>query len=345
MQERLNFIRNSVTATRIATEINHETTPHIDEQFMRIAEREASKSGAFFSTIAPELLISPTRPDAIRHSKTFLPPNPYSTEEVNNTIGLVDLMLGEQVHEISTVFNDETRRLNLFNNLRSENNQPGKKFIIVSNHLQLPDQGFTMGFLHKSAKEQGTDRLENHLTAVIGRVIGYFQLGNANVIDDILRKAGSVLKTFPAGGSEALCETETEQQTLMLYRGICNHHSKQAFSELLSMQSGRIICMAPSGEQDRVDSTHKIVSMRIFSKGTCEMIIEASKSDATIIPLFVDYGTDKSIVKFLPPRTVSSIKDCHEIGKDIAAIGTHARGLASKDVDSKHRFTQAIRYG
>jgi hypothetical protein len=341
IQERKATLGHLFEAGRLALELSNETTPRIDEQFLSIAGRVARQDGALFSVMQPDLLIGDARPDSIRHNRTLLQPNPLSTEEVNSTLGLIDLMLGDQVPELQSIFTKAALDVQMFEKLKPTPEAPGTKFLVVSNHLQLADQGFTMGLFHKVANEQGIDRLENHVTAVIGRAIGYFQFGDMNVVDDILRKVGSVLKTFPAGGSEALSD---EEQALLIYRGICNHHTKQAFGELINSRDGRIIFMAPSGEQDKFDDKRHVVTMSAFGKATNQMMIDACKEGALVVPAFVDYGNDVSIVKFLDPRQVSSIEECHEIGKDIAMTGTSLRGAASSTYPDIKRFNIPIRY-
>lgn len=329
-------------SVRIAFELGRDTTPHIDAQFMAIAEREAAKEGGLFSVIDPGLLEGPNRPDAIRHDLTLLPPNAVTNQEIADALFLVDLMLGEQVPEITEKFAEATDKVGIFERLQHDRTRASGKLIVVSNHLELSDQGFTMGFLHKAAAEHGVERLENYLTAVIGRVVGYFNFGDKNVIDGILRKAGSILKTFPNGGSEAL--TEDEQKALRLFREICNHHTKQAFAELMGTQNGRIITMAPSGEQDRYDTDEGVVRMRCFGKGTCNMIIHACMEGATVLPVFVDYSPTKSIVKFLDTCTPTSMDACHEIGHQIAAVGTEERAKMVKQAPDEKRFMTPISY-
>ena len=329
-------------SVKIAFELGRETTPHIDTQFMTIAEREAAIEGGLFSVIDPDLLEGPNRPDAIRHELTLLQPNAVTDQEIADTLFLVDMMLGEQVPEITEKFAEATDRIGIFERLQHDRTRPSSKLIVVSNHLELSDQGFTMGFLHKAAEQHQVERLENYLTAVIGRVVGYFNFGEKNVIDGILRKAGSILKTFPSGGSEAL--TEDEQKALRFFREICNHHTKQAFGELVGAQNGRIITMAPSGEQDRYDAEQGVVHMRTFGKGTCNMIIDACKQGATVLPVFVDYSPTTSIVKFLDTCEPASIDDCHKIGEQIAAVGTEARAKKSKEFPDEKRYKAGIIY-
>jgi hypothetical protein len=335
-------LSNLFAAGQLALELASETTPKIDEQFLGIARRVADQDGALFSVISPDLLVGHCRPDAIRHNRAFLPPNPISGEEVTETLSLIDIMLGEQVTEIQSVFAKASNDLQLFDRLEPTKEAPGSKFMIVSNHLQLSDQGFTMGFLHKVAKEQGIDRLENYLTAVIGRAIGYFQFGELNAVDDVLRKVGSVLKTFPSGGSEALTD---EQKALMIFRGICNHHTRQSFAELLNSREGRILFMAPSGEQDKHLDDRGVISMTPFSKATCQMMIDACREGAQLVPIFVDYGNDASIVEFMDARRASNLDECHQIGQDVAMTGTILRGRASAKYADIGRFRVPINYG
>ena len=81
-----------------------------------------------------------------------------------------------------------------------------------------------MGLLHKVARNKEIDRIENYMTTIIVRTMGYFYFGQLNAVDDVLRKLGSTHKTFPNDGCTAL-QTD-EQQELMIFRAICNHHTK-----------------------------------------------------------------------------------------------------------------------
>jgi len=334
-------LSNMVSAGTIAVELSKETTPKIDEQFLSIAERVSAADGSLFSVIGKEALIGSMRPDGIKHNLTYLKPNPISDEEVRNVISLEDLMLGQQIPGLKDKFADYIDKHDIFSQLQPNKDKPGKKFLIVSNHLQLPDQGFTLGFFHKVARDQGIDRLENFSTAVIGRVIGYFQFGGLNVIDDVLRKVGSVLKTFPSGGSEAL---STEQEKLMIFRGICNHHTKQAFHEIINSRQGQLIFMAPSGEQDKYSKDNNVVTMSAFSKSTSQLMIDACNDGAIVMPVFVDYGADASIVEFAEPRQVKNMDDCREVGKEIARTGSIQRGMASVKHPDIKRFKVPIEY-
>lgn len=330
---------------RLAAELAHEATPLIDERFLAIGRRviEAS-SNPFFSIIDEPLLRGESRPESVNHHLTLLHPNPQSTQEVSDQLNKVDLMLGNEAIELTDTFGAYAKKHDLFERMRATPNKPGEKFIVVSNHLELQDQGFTLGLWQKAGREQGYDRLENHLTVVVGRLIGYYQLGEENVVDDILRKAGSVLKTFPSGGTEALTEDE---QMLGLFRKICNHRTKEAFKELLESREGRIICMAPSGEQDKLDKVSGDVMMRRFGAGTSDMMIAASESGATIVPIFVDYQLGANIVRLLDPIHPGAVKNrdnCDEVGRRIATAGTGARGEARIRYPDEQRFLHNIRY-
>jgi hypothetical protein len=342
--DRVHHVRNLISAGKAILELAGEASPIVDEQFLSIANRQAEKGG-FFQVIDRTSLEGDRRPDSIKHTPghTLLPPNPYSNREMADTLGLIDLMLPGQVEDLMAVFSKEARSLRLFERIESTRDSPGGKFLFVSNHLNLPDQGFTMGFLHRVAAEQGFDRLEHHLIGVVGRLIGYFNLGQMNVVDGILRKVGSVLKTFPSSGSESM--TEDEQEVLSLFRRACNNQTKQIFAEVMDFRDGQIICMAPSGEEDKFDPSMDIVRMRAFGDGTNELMIDACDKGAVVIPVFVDYGPEASIVRFLGERKVASRDGCHEVGRDIAAIGTYARAEAKQLHPGVERFNYPVTYG
>lgn len=336
--------KNLVEAARNAAELAGEATPHIDERFLAIGRRVIAQSDNPFFKIIDEKILEESRPDSVNHRLTLLQPNALTTEDLEDKLGLVDIMLGDQAPELTEAFGNYADKHRLFERIGSTPEKPGEKFLVVSNHLELPDQGFTLGLWQKAGRERGFDKLESHLTVVVGRLIGYYQLGDANVVDDILRKAGSVLKTFPSGGTEAMTEDEI---ALSIFRKISNHRTKEVFNDLLDAHNGRIICMAPSGEQDRYDPQNNVVRMRRFGAGTSEMMIDASEKGATIIPIFVDYSDGSNIVKLLDPVEPGSVRtreDCDKIGNTIAHHGTFARGEEhSKHPDIK-RFGAGIVY-
>lgn len=334
-----------IDSARVASELGGQNTDKIDDRFMSIAESATAGNDSFFTCIGRSALTSDVRPDSINHHLTFLQPNAFSDEETVATLGLVNLMLGQDTTtRLTEVTHSYFVKHRIFDRIQATKTKKGEKVIIPSNHLQLPDQGFTVGLIQNAARKEGIDRIDAHLTAVLGRLIGYYQLGDKNVVDDILRKACSVLKTFPAGGTEALTEDEKD---LSIYRKISNHRTKQAFKELLSEVQGRIVCMAPSGEQDSYDPELDAVVMGKYGSSTSELLIDASQSGALIVPLFADYGSDASIASYLDPIEPGEIKnrdDCDAIGDLIAAEGNRARAIAGVTSPNIKRFGQKVVY-
>ena len=60
-------------------------------------------------------------------------------------------MQGDQVPAITEQFAEFARQEKLF-----ERVQQGAKYVFPSNHLALPDQGFTLGYFHKAAHRART---------------------------------------------------------------------------------------------------------------------------------------------------------------------------------------------
>ncbi|MEL7209370.1 MAG: hypothetical protein AAGK32_14235, partial [Actinomycetota bacterium] len=206
---------------------------HIDEQLYLLAEQVvATEAGALFETIDRSVIDGSTTPDAIDHSAVLLPANPYTGAEQEEILGLLDVLHGDQVPVLSERFAEFCAEHDVFKRMRS-----GETFIFPSNHLELQDQGFTLGYLHKAAQQAGVDRLEHHITLMIGRLLGYLRLGDRNVIDDILRKVGGVLKTFPVSGSEVMDEglvTEDDlDNRLKIFRRSANERTKSEFERLM----------------------------------------------------------------------------------------------------------------
>ena len=83
--------------------------------------------------------------------------------------------------------------------------------------------------------------------------------------------------------------------------------------------------------------------MHPFGRTTREMI---ARDDPTIqvVPLFVDYGPDASLVDFGDPRNVSDPDDAHGIGEEIAALGNHQRLAARTTHPDIERFRGTIHY-
>ena len=131
----------------------------------------------------------------------------------------------------------------------------GAKYVFPSNHLALPDQGFTLGYFHKAAHAcSEVDRLENYTTVMVGRLLGYYAVGGLNVIDGILRKAAGLLKTFPVSGGETLDESRIGEDDLdlllRLFRKMCNHQTKQEFDRLMRSSTGHMVLLAGGGSHD-----------------------------------------------------------------------------------------------
>ena len=104
---------------------------------------------------------------------------------------------------------DFTDREKLFERLAN-----GQSFIFVGSHLEFQDVGFNLGYLSRAAQQHGFDRIDTRTTLMIGRLLGYLEVMGLNVIDDILRKAANVLKTFPVSGGEAVNEGDITDEDL-----------------------------------------------------------------------------------------------------------------------------------
>lgn len=332
MKNPIHLFEDTLTQTLIALELTKTCTPLIDERMMTMAERATSRPDSFFQALGRDALEIGKRPDSINHAMTLLAPNAYSTSEVDERIGYLDFLFPGEVEMLAGKFNDFADDNNLFERLRSTPDKRGETFVHVWDHSELANLGYAAGGSHLSAREHGIDRLEDHLAVVVGRLVGYFEFNGENVMDGILRKVGSVIKTFPKGGSEAL--DENEMRDLELFRKLANHRTKQAFGELLESRDGKLIHMAPSGEEDKLDKETGITSMRTFGKGTCDLLIEASQSGVTIIPGCFDRHAGGSVIEFadpVPAGELQNVEDCHEIGRIIAASGTLAKGAASAE--------------
>ena len=316
---------------------------HIDEQLFALAEQVvASEAGALFETIDEEALGADVVPDAIDHDAVYLPPNPYTTAEQEEVLALLDLLHGEQVPALAECFAGFAREHDLFKRV-----QAGETFVFPSNHLELQDQGFTLGYLHRAAREAGVDRLENHVTLMIGRLLGYLRLGDRNVIDDILRKAGGVLKTFPVSGSELLDEgvvTEDDlDHRLKLFRRSANDGTKRAFQRRVLTSQGALVLLAGGGSRDARDEAGDVY-MHPFGKSTRAMLAEACRMGAWIVPTFVDYGDEVSLVEFAEPTRVDDPNAVHHVGEVVAAMGNRQRGMARISHPEVERFAARIFY-
>jgi hypothetical protein len=326
-----------------SVDVSERLTEHIDSKMLEMARQIGSTTtGEFFESVTEDYLHQDPRPDAVDHHKAYLQPNPISTADQAAILGIVDVMQGDQVPVIAEQFAEFARQEKLF-----ERVQQGAKYVFPSNHLALPDQGFTLGYFHKAAHRcTSFDRLENYISVMLGRLLGYYEVGGLNVIDGILRKAGGVLKSFPVSGGEVLDESRIVEDdldtVLRLFRKVCNHQTKQEFDRLMHSSSGHIVLLAGGGSHDRVNPDGS-VEMHPFGRTTREMI---ARDDPTIqvVPLFVDYGPDASLVGFGEPRNVTDPDDAHGIGEEIAALGNHQRLEATATHPDIERFRGTIHY-
>jgi hypothetical protein len=326
-----------------SVDVAERLTEHIDSKMLEMARQIGSTTtGEFFESVTEDYLRQDPRPDAVDHHKAYLHPNPISTADQSAILGIVDVMQGQQVPAITEHFAEFARQEKLF-----ERVQQGAKYIFPSNHLALPDQGFTLGYFHKAAHAcTGFDRLENSISVMLGRLLGYYEVGGLNVIDGILRKAGGVLKTFPVSGGEVLDESRIVEDdldtVLRLFRKMCNHQTKQEFDRLMRSSTGHIVLLAGGGSHDQVNPDGS-VEMHPFGRTTREMIA-GEDPRILVVPLFVDYGPDASLVDFGEPRHVIDPDDAHGIGEEIAALGNRQRRDACVAHPAIERFRGPIRY-
>lgn len=315
----------------------------IDEAMFALAEQVVhSEAGALFDMIDRSVLDRAHLPDAIDHDTVLLPPNPHSTAEQDAVLALLDLLQGAQVPDVTARFAAFAEEQKVFERVLD-----GETFIFPSNHLELQDQGLTLGYLHRVARAQGIDRLEHHITLMIGRLLGFLRLGDRNVIDDILRKAAAVLKTFPVSGSEVMDEnviTEADlDRRLKVFRKVSNERTRREFERLVRSSQGGIILLAGGGSRDFRDE-HGDVSMNPFGRSTRSLIADACTQGAWVVPTFVDYDADVSLVEFGEPTRPTDGAGVHHVGEVIAAMGNMARGVARTEHPDVERFRTRIFY-
>jgi hypothetical protein len=334
--------RDAANSLRSA-DVSERISEHIDVKMLEMACQIAGTStGEFFEPVSQEYLRQDPRADAVDHHNAYLHPNVMSTGEQQDVLGIVDAMQGDQVGVITERFAEFARQEKLF-----ERVQQGAKYIFPSNHLALPDQGFTLGYFHKAAHVcTSLDRLENHISVMVGRLLGYYEVGGLNVIDGILRKAGGILKTFPVSGGEIMDESQVGEDdldaVLRLFRKVCNYQTKHEFERLMCSSAGHIVLLAGSGAHDTVVADGD-VEMQPFGRSTREMIAR-DDAEILVVPLFVDYGPDVSLVGFGTPRSVGHPDDAHEVGVEIAGIGNDLRREARTLHPDVERFRGTISY-
>lgn len=315
----------------------------IDEAMFALAEQVVqSEAGALFEMIDQSVLDLGRLPDAIDHDTVLLPPNPHSTAEQDDVLALLDLLQGPQVPLVTEHFAAFAEQHKLLERVLD-----GETFIFPSNHLELQDQGLTLGYLHRVARGQGLDRLEHHTTLMIGRLLGFLRLGDRNVIDDILRKAAAVLKTFPVSGSEVMDEnviTEADlDRRLKVFRKVSNERTRREFERLVRSSQGGIILLAGGGSRDFRDERGDVF-MNPFGRSTRGLIADACSQGAWVVPTFVDYDVDVSLVELAEPIQPTDQLAVHHVGEVIAAMGNMARGVARTQHPEIERFTKRIFY-
>jgi hypothetical protein len=324
-------------------DVTERLTEHIDAKMLEMAQQIGKTStGEFFDPVSEEYLRRNPRPDAVDHHAAYLHPTPISTPDQLSVLGIVDAMQGDQVPGITAQFAEFIRHEKVLERVHE-----GAKYLFPSNHLALPDQGFTLGYFQKAARESTSfDRLEHYVSVLVGRLLGYYQVGGMNVIDDILRKAGGVLKTFPVSGGEVMDESRVVEEDLDLllraFRKLCNHQTRQEFDRLMRSSTGHIVLLAGGGAHDTLMADGD-VEMHPFGKTTREMMVGHDPS-TLVVPLFVDYGPDASLVEFGHPRQVTDPDEVHGIGAEIAALGNRQRRRARQLHPEVGRFRGTIRY-
>lgn len=301
---------------------------------------------SIFSPIPKKAIAAVPRRDAINHDQTFLRSTPLSTADTETALGLLEILHGDFVAANVETFVAFAQREELFERLAA-----GQSFIFVGSHLEFQDVGFNLGYLTRAAQRHGFDRIDSRTTVMIGRLLGYLEVMGLNVIDDILRKAANVLKTFPVSGGEAVNEGDITDEDLnrrvRAFRKRQNARTRDEFMHLMSSDHGHIVIEAGSGSRDAKDANGHIV-MEPFAQGTREDLVAAVRAGASIYPIFGDYGNrdEPSIVEFGPEiRHLESATHAHSIGEMIASMGNRARGAASLDHPDVKRFRTLIRYG
>lgn len=301
---------------------------------------------SIFNPIPRDRLAAKPRPDAINHDQAFLRSSPLSGADTERSLGLLEILHGDFAPDNVAVFAAFAEREKFFERLAE-----GQSFIFVGSHLEFQDVGFNLGYLTRAAHLHGFDRLDSRVTLMIGRLLGYLEVMGLNVIDDILRKAGNVLKTFPVSGGEAVNEGDITDEDLNRrvrnFRKKQNARTREEFMNLMTSDHGHIVIEAGSGSRDAKDE-HGTVVMEPFARGTREDLYLAVQAGASIYPVFGDYGNrdEPSVVEIGKEiRSLGSPHHAHSIGEAIAAMGNRARGAAAREHPDVARFRTPIRYG
>ncbi len=299
-----------------------------------------------FNPIPPGVIAAIPRKDAINHDQAFLRSTPMSSAETESALDLLEILHGDFAKSNIEAFGNFVDREKLFERLVG-----GQSFILVGSHLEFQDVGFNLGYLTRAAQQRGFDRLDTRTTLMIGRLLGYLEVMGLNVIDDVLRKAANVLKTFPVSGGEAVNEGDITDEDLnrrvKAFRRRQNARTRSEFMNLMTSDHGHIVIEAGSGSRDARD-VNGFVVMEPFSTGTREDLCNAVRTGAAVYPIFCDYGDrdEPSIVEFGPEiRQLDSPHHAHSIGEMIAGMGNRSRGAASQRYPEVRRFKTPIRYG
>lgn len=301
---------------------------------------------SIFNPIPPERLTCLPRPDAINHDQAFLRSSPLSSADTEGALGLLQILHGDHATANVEVFARFAERERFFERLAE-----GQSFVFVGSHLEFQDVGFNLGYLTRAAQLHGYDRLDTRTTLLIGRLLGYLEVMGLNVIDDILRKAANVLKTFPVSGGEAVNEGDITDEDLnrrvRAFRKRQNARTREEFMNLMTSDHGHIVIEAGSGSRDAKDE-HGTIVMEPFAHGTREDLYRAVQAGASIYPVFGDYGDQQepSVVEIGPEiRSLASPHAAHQVGEIIASLGNRARGAAAEAHPDVARFRTPIRYG
>ena len=323
----------------------------VHRQLDRVLYESAQRVGGvefetIFNPISKQAIAATPRKDAINHDQAFLRSTPMSAAETEGSLALLEILHGDFAGANVEAFVDFTEREKFFERLVE-----GQSFILVGSHLEFQDVGFNLGYLTRAAQRRGYDRLDTRITLMIGRLLGYLEVMGLNVIDDVLRKAGNVLKTFPVSGGEAVNEGDITDEDLnrrvKAFRRRQNARTRSEFMNLMTSDHGHIVIEAGSGSRDAKDA-HGFIVMEPFGAGTREDLYDAVRAGASIYPIFGDYGDrdEPSIVEFGPEiRHLDSPHHAHAIGEMIAGMGNRARGAASEKHPDVRRFRTPIRYG
>ena len=323
----------------------------VHRQLDRVLYESAQRVGgvefaSIFNPISREAIAARPRKDAINHDQAFLRSTPMASSETEGSLALLEILHGDFAEANVEAFVAFTEREKFFERLSD-----GQSFVFVGSHLEFQDVGFNLGYLTRAAQRRGFDRLDTRTTLMIGRLLGYLEVMGLNVIDDILRKAANVLKTFPVSGGEAVNEGDITDEDLnrrvKAFRRRQNSRTRAEFMNLMTSDHGHIVIEAGSGSRDAKDE-HGFVVMEPFAAGTREDLYEAVRAGAVIYPVFGDYGdrSEPSIVEFGPEiRHLRSAHHAHGIGEIIAGMGNRARGAASQLHPDVGRFRTPIRYG